>query len=181
MSFAKKSMVAATTSLVALTFAAVAFAQTPPPGPGPGGPGRDAQFMERMKARMEARQAERAKALHDVLRIRADQEGAFQAFNTAMHPARDHKGPRGPRADGQGAPPALETTPQRLDKMAMRLHEREQRMETRITAIKTFYAVLSPEQQRTFDSLPMLRGGEGFGGRGGHGRGGPGGPEGPRA
>ena len=187
MSFAKKSLAAAATSIAALALAAGAIAQTPPPGPGPGGPGRDPQFMQHMKERMEARQAERAKALHDVLRIRADQEGAFQAFTASMHPQHDGKGPRGDRFGGPPAPGAApESTPARLDKIVARMHEREQRMEARITAIKSFYAALSPEQQQTFDSLPVLRGGEGFGGRGGgHGRGGPGGPpggpDGPRA
>jgi hypothetical protein len=176
MSFTRNSLIAAAVCASALGLAASAFAQNQPPGP-TGAPEGAHPFMEHLKERMREHQAERTKALHDVLNIRADQEPAFQAFTAALHPEHDGlKGPHAPRQDGpSAAPPA--TTPERLDRVVARLHEREQRMESRVTAIKTFYAALSPEQQHTFDSLPLLRGGDWRGEDGGpRGHGGWGGP-----
>ncbi|MNY77032.1 hypothetical protein D3C86_2168090 [compost metagenome] len=43
------------------------------------------------------------------------------------------------------------------------------RQETRLAALKTFYAQLTPEQQKTFDEATKRRHGRGHGG--GHGRG----------
>jgi hypothetical protein len=71
----------------------------------------------------------------------------------------------------------------------MRLKERDQRLQARITAIKTFYAALNTDQKHTFDALPMMHDafmerGRGPGGGGprmmqGPDRNGPGGPGGP--
>jgi hypothetical protein len=73
--------------------------------------------------------------------------------------------------------------------MAAKMAERQAAFQARANATRQFYAVLSPEQQRAFDALPMLRIGGEFGGhpggmRGGHspegrGWGGHGAPEGP--
>ena len=54
-----------------------------------------------MRQHMEARRAEHAKALHDILGIQPSQEAAFTAFNAAMTPPeRDHDKNRGDRARG---------------------------------------------------------------------------------
>jgi hypothetical protein len=180
MSFSSKSFIAAAACVAAFGLAAGAFAQDnpPPPAGGPGGPAGAHAFADHMMERMRQHEAERTKALHDVLNIRPDQEAAFQAYTVALHPAHDGaKWRHGPRQGGPGdpaaAPPA--TTPEKLDRLVARLQERQQRMQARVTAIKTFYAVLSPEQQHTFDSLPLLRGGDrnGRGGPEGHGGWGP--------
>jgi hypothetical protein len=177
MSFSSKSFIAAAAGAAALSLAAGAFAQDRPPPGGPDGAAGARAFGDHMKERFEARQAERIKALHDVLSIRTDQESAFQAFTSALHPAHDGKGPHGPGQDAQGGPPAMPaTTPERLDRLVARQQEHQQRIEARVTAIKTFYALLSPEQRHTFDSLVLLRDGEGRGhdeGPGGHGGWGP--------
>ncbi|HVY34330.1 MAG TPA: Spy/CpxP family protein refolding chaperone [Caulobacteraceae bacterium] len=167
MSFVKTRFIAAA-GLAAFGLVASALAQDRPAAP-PGAPSDPHAFAQRWKERFEHHQADRAKALHDVLGIRADQEAAFQAYAAALHPAHDGpKGEHGPRPGGpSAAPPA--TTPERLDRIVARLHEREQRIEARVTAVKTFYAALSTEQRRTFDSLPLLQ----AGGRGGHERWGP--------
>jgi len=167
MSFSRNNLVAAAACTVALGCAAGAFAQdhSAPPG----APGAHA-FADRMKDRIRQHEAERAKALHDVLNIRADQESAFQAYTAALHPAHDGaKGAHGPRQGAQGGPDAAPpaTTPERLDRLVARLQERQQRVEARVTAIKTFYAVLTPDQRRTFDTLPLLRGGDRRGHAGG--------------
>ena len=146
-----KALIACAASAAALCVAAVAVAQdAPAPAQRPG----VAKFQERT----EARQAERARALHDVLGIRPNQEAAVQAFQAAMRPERrDHGQPPAPAA----------TTPERLDRMAARMAERQQAFQRRAEAIKRFYAQLTPEQQKSFDALQTL----GHGGRGhdGHG------------
>jgi hypothetical protein len=61
------------------------------------------------------------------------------------------------------------TTPQRIDRMRQLHAERAAAMDKRGDATKTFYAQLSPPQQKAFDELSLK-----FlarHGRGGHGRG----------
>ncbi len=117
---------------------------------------------------MHDRQEARSKALHAILNLRPDQEAAFQAFQAAMTPPAREPHDRGGQADA-----AEMTTPQRLDRMAERMAKHEAEFQRRAAAIKSFYAVLSPEQQRAFDAMSMLGGGgRGMGrGRMGHGPG----------
>jgi Spy/CpxP family protein refolding chaperone len=98
-------------------------------------------------------QQRRAQFLHDVLNIRQDQEPAFKAFVADLRAA------RGEHKDGADRPveAAPLTTPERLDRMAAwmnrRQAERQAAFQHRAEAIKRFYAVLSPEQKRSFDAL----------------------------
>jgi Spy/CpxP family protein refolding chaperone len=165
----------------ALCLASGAMAQPPSPPPAPGD---DAHPHGDREAWREAHEARRARFLHDVLSIRADQESAFQTFLADMRPpARDHKD----WAEHKDADAAPMTTPERLDRMAamMARHDAEHQaeMQHRVEAVKRFYAVLNPEQKRAFDALHD-RGGMGGPGRHGPGRheGGPddhpGGPDG---
>ena len=121
-----------------------------------------------MKAHFEARRAARAQVLHDALGLRPDQDGAWQAFLAEMKPpegeARRHQ--HMPR---DGAAPL--TTPERLDRMAQRMGERQARFQHHADTVKRFYAALDARQQKTFDALTALRGG-GHGGMGGRGFGG---------
>jgi len=158
MKFAPISVIAA---IASVAFSSVAFAQEPPPmHPGEAHKGWDPAAMH---TRMEARQAERAKALHDALNIKPDQEAAFAAFTAAMHP--DHDG----KPDGKGwshdhDAMAAMTTPERLDHMQQmmdqRIAKRHEAFERRAGATKALYAVLSPEQKHTFDALAELKGRE---------------------
>ena len=54
------------------------------------------------------------------------------------------------------------TTPERLDMMARKMDEHAARMHEHmqqvIGSVKSLYAVLSPEQRRTFDALAMMHG-----------------------
>ena len=68
------------------------------------------------------------------------------------------------------------TTPQRLDKMQALRAERDAAMAKRIEAVKTFYAALTPEQQKVFDTQAHggfhragMKGEHRMGGKGGHG------------
>jgi hypothetical protein len=126
------------------------------------------------RARMEARRAERLKALHDVLAIRPDQESAFQTFADALRPPERPDGAEQGRKPEDRAALANLTTPERLDRMAQRMQERsarhQERFARRAAATKTFYASLDATQRKAFDSLALLRGGNHRGG-GDHGRG----------
>jgi periplasmic protein CpxP/Spy len=153
--------IAATAALVSAAWVAVAQDQAPP---GAGSPPTAEQRAAFMHDRLEAR----AKALQDVLNLRPDQQAAFQAVQAAMTPP-----PRGERHEQRDPSAAPLTTPQRLDRMADRMAKHEAEFHRRADAIKAFYAVLSPEQQRAFDALPMMMAGGhrgmGRGPMGGHG------------
>ncbi len=106
------------------------------------------------------------KAVHDILGITPDQEPAFQAYASALHPPRPAPGaPEHDWPDHKAL--AAMTTPERLDLMAKRMDAREAKMHAHFervaTATKTFYAALTPEQKRIMDSLPELGHGEGHG------------------
>ena len=104
---------------------------------------------QQRQAWMQQRRQQMAQRLQAVLQLRPDQQAAFQAFQAAMAPEPgEHR-----RRDPDAGPL---TTPQRLDMMAQRMAMRDAAFQRRAAAIKTFYAALSPEQQRAFDSLPML-------------------------
>lgn len=178
-------------ALGALALPATVLAEPPaPPAPPPGDTTdhwrRPPMGEEPMAGHARAHEAQRMKALHEVLRIRPDQEGAFQAFVAAMSPAPHPTGPDRGAGEGGHADMAQLTTPQRLDRMAQMMDARMSRMraqfQRRADATKALYAALGPEQQRTLDALPALGGG--MGGELGHGWGGHemghGGPDGGR-
>jgi protein CpxP len=88
--------------------------------------------------------------LHEMLKLTPDQEGAWQTFNTAMQPPRD-------MAQQEQVDWSKLTTPQRADKMLAMVKARAQQMEANVSALKTFYAKLTPEQQKTFDDFHAQR------------------------
>ena len=110
-----------------------------------------------MKAHFEARREARAQLLHDALGLRPDQDGAWQAFLAEMRPPEGDAGRRQHMHD-EGAAPL--TTPERLDRMAKRMGERQARFQHHAEAVKRFYAALDARQQKAFDAITALRGGE---------------------
>ena len=165
--FIRALSAAALASGLALSLAASADAQDAPPPPPGAAAGPDHHWdPAKMQARMAERRQHRQQILHDALGIRGDQEGAWQAFASSTHRPDGQEG-RGMRhRDGEGAGERAElTTPQRLDRMAQRMSERQARFAQRSAAIKTFYAALDSRQQKTFDALVMTR--MGHGGMGG--------------
>lgn len=137
-----------------------ALAQTPPAGP-MGGPGGEQRGMMRHgpmdPAKVQAMVAKHQAALKEKLKITAAQEGAWTAFTSTLQPSADmHQRRMDMRAEMDKL-----TTPERIDKMRSLRAERDARMDKRASATKTFYAALSPEQQKVFDAQTM---------RGGHGR-----------
>jgi protein CpxP len=161
--------------LAAVSVPALALAQGyAPPPPGANAPGPDGQRGPGdFRQRMQAHEAERMAALHSVLRIRADQDSAFQAFVAAMRP-QPRTGERQPGAQGARGDMSQLTTPERLDRMAQMMDQREARrraeFQRRATATKTLYAALDTDQRRVLDALPELTGGHGWGKGGGGGR-----------
>ena len=136
--------------LTAVTFAIAGsvFAQSAPPSPPApdahaghhDAPGDKAKWADKMKERMAKHQAE----LHDKLKITAAQEPAWKTFTDSMTP-----GAMPARPDHQSMEKM--TTPERLEKGLDRAKEHLAQMQTRLSALKTFYAVLTPEQQKIFD------------------------------
>ena len=151
-------LAAASTLAVAQAPASPAAATGPAataPAAGPGAGWRQKQRSER-----HAKHLERLKA---DLKLSPAQEGAWNQFSAAMQPpAPDARGPAS-RADF-----ARLSTPERIDLMQKRADERHARMKQRGDATKAFYAQLTPEQQKSFDSRAQ-RAGRGEGWHGGHG------------
>ena len=89
---------------------------------------------------MAKRQAE----LHDKLRLSPAQESAWKTFADKLQATTPAK--------PEAAPAAAMTAPERADRMVALLQAAQQRAAVRAQAIKEFYAVLSPEQQKIFDT-----------------------------
>ena len=120
-------------------------------------------------AKMQARMDQRHAALKTQLKLTAAQESAWTTF------AASHKPPAGMMKDHQAAMAdvAKLTTPERIDKMkelrAQRMGEMNAAMDKRAESTKTFYAVLTPEQQKVFDTQTMQGRGSHKGMQGGKG------------
>lgn len=159
-------------ALAAVGFAGAAFAQTavqPAAQPAEGRHGhavsveqRAAQEAERQAKRAE-RQAQRAARLRAELKLTAQQEPAFAAFLAAGKPAEQRLARDGAERARLAALPA----PQRLQQRIERQKQRTARMEARLAALNSFYAVLTPEQRQVFDSKALRFGGR-HGGKHGH-------------
>lgn len=141
--------------------------------------GKMAQRMEQMQKRHAEHQAQ----LKTTLKITAAQEPAWNAYVAGTAHT-----PRMGKTAGEDW--SKLTTPQRLDKMQAHKAERDAQMSKRVDAVKTFYAALTPEQQKVFDTQGHsgfhragMKGEHRMGGHGGHhgmrGQGGEPGCEGP--
>ena len=138
------------------------LAQTPPPPPQ--GPGAGAHMSHRdpaqWQAHMAQRRSEREAVLKAELNLTPAQDGAWSQFTAAIRPQPHKHWTQADRAKMR-VEFARMTTPERIDKMHAMRAERAANMAKRANAVKTFYAALSPEQQRVFDaaSLRMMHGG----------------------
>lgn len=113
------------------------------------------------KAKRAEFQAKRVAQLHDELKITPAQENAWNAFVASMKP--QARGARPDRAAQAGL-----SAPQRLAQHIDRQKQRTAMMEQRLGAVNSFYAVLTPEQKKTFDDKAARLQGHG-GKHGGHG------------
>lgn len=98
------------------------------------------KFHEQRAGRVEQHQ----KTLHDALKLTPDQEPAWQNFTRSM------QGPTRSDHPDRDAWSKL-TTPERAEKMLDLAKQRQERMAEHVAALKTFYAVLTPEQKKIFD------------------------------
>lgn len=84
------------------------------------------------------------KKLHAALKLTPEQEGAWKKFTDAKKPM--------PMAESEKNDDWSKlTAPERADKMLERMKAHEKLMTDHIAALKEFYAVLTPEQKKTFD------------------------------
>lgn len=157
-------------SLLAV-FAAAATAQTPPAPPAGGGMGPGAGMMghrhgdgmrgdpAQWRERMQKRMAERQAALKQKLQITSAQEGAWNTWTQSMQPPANMQRPNRDEF-------AKLTTPERIDRMRQLRTQRMAEMDKRADATKAFYAQLTAQQQKVFDS-EGAHFGRGMGHRGG--------------
>ncbi|WP_051971966.1 Spy/CpxP family protein refolding chaperone [Massilia sp. 9096] len=123
---------------------------------------------EQRQAKMAEFAARREAKLHADLGITAGQESAWQSFVAAMKPAANGQRGQFDRAAWTGL-----SAPQRMQKMIDMQKQRTTRMEQQLSALNSFYSVLSPQQKQVFDTESAQLGrhhfGHGQGGHGGHG------------
>ena len=136
--------IAAAAVLAALALPVLAQ-PAPSDAPAAGAPAQQARKPGDLQERHQARMAQRANAFKAQLKLTPEQEPAWTAFMAAMQPAQ-----RTARLD----PADMEkrTTPERIDRMRALRAQQAAEADRRGEATKTFYAALTPEQQKTFDS-----------------------------
>ncbi|MGJ7509351.1 Spy/CpxP family protein refolding chaperone [Variovorax sp. GT1P44] len=158
MTSSRKSLLLATL-LASATFASAgAFAQAQPGVQQPGAQPQAEQRHNREDRaqrfeRVQKQRAERLSALKEKLKLTPAQEGAWSSFASAQQP------PARPAGQARAEFAKL-TTPQRLDRMQARQAERSAMFAKRADATRSFYAALTPEQQKTFDAESMARFGD---------------------
>jgi hypothetical protein len=118
--------------------------------------------------RRQAYMAKHTNALKAQLKLTPAQEPAWAAFTAAMQPA--ERSARLDRLDRKEMEKL--TTPERIDRMRALRAQYAAEADRRGEAVKTFYAALTPAQQKTFDAQAQhMRGKGGYRGDWGHGHG----------
>jgi periplasmic protein CpxP/Spy len=136
--------------VLGFTLLAAPLAQADPPSQPPhaAAQGHDEDDMQQQR---RAHMERLAGLIHDALALRPDQEASWRTFTAAMAPPAGLMMPH----DDEARDHAM-TAPQMLDKMAERMHREQAEFERHASAVRQFYAVLSPTQQRTFDAFMIL-------------------------
>jgi len=101
-------------------------------------------------AKRQERMAKRLGALKQKLQLSGALEGSWNSYVAALKPTRMQRPDR--------AELAKLSTPERIDRMRALRTVRTAEMDKRGDATKTFYAALSPEQQKVFDQETARRG-----------------------
>lgn len=96
-------------------------------------------------AKMQERMAKRLAEMKQKLQLSGAQESAWTAWTASMKPAAFKRPDRGEMEKL--------TTPERIDRMRAMRSARMAEMDKRADATKTFYAALSTEQKKTYDTL----------------------------
>ena len=160
----------AATAVAGAVLAGMAVPTLAQPGPGPAATEQGAsQAQQRPRQRAltpeqrEQYMAQRAEAFKRKLQLTPEQEPAWNSFLQSMKPDADA---RKARLDWQGMDQL--TTPERIDRMQAMQTERQAAMRQRGDATKAFYAQLTPEQQKTFDTATLRHGRHGRASNGHH-------------
>ncbi|MES2296309.1 MAG: Spy/CpxP family protein refolding chaperone [Pseudomonadota bacterium] len=104
---------------------------------------------EKMQAHMAEMFTHRMAMLHDKLKLSAAQEGAWTTYVAAITPA------AGAMQHPDRAAIAAMPAPDRLEHALTATRTHITTMEGHLAALKTFYAVLTPEQKKVFDDNVM--------------------------
>lgn len=150
------------TAAAASIFAALAmpvWAQTPT-APAAGTAVEPAARAPGHHAAHEKHMAEKAQKLQATLQLTEAQQAGWNSYREAIKPV-----PHAKRMDRESF--ARLTTPQRIDLMQQWRAERSAQADRRAQATKTFYATLTPAQQKTFDTETLRH--MGYGKQGFHG------------
>jgi hypothetical protein len=106
-------------------------------------------------------QAPDLSSLHDALHLTAAQEDGWRGYRAAITPD--------PSAEARRRSAAMMmstlTTPRRIDLINAEMNEDFSAMRRQGEAVKSFYATLTPDQQRTFDRQTLQTGGNNGGGQ----------------
>ena len=131
-----------------------ATANATPAGGADGKPRCEAREGQNLQSRMQERRTQHLAALKEKLKLAPGQEAAWNAFTASMQPGMRHAG-----ADRQARRAEIEKlgTVERMDRMTAMAQTRHARMTERAEAIKSFYAQLTPAQQKVFDAEAMPR------------------------
>ena len=105
---------------------------------------------EKQASRMGQRMKERQQKLHESLKLNPEQEKAWVKFQES-HPFLGNAD-RPDRA-------AMEklSAPERAEKMLEHSRKHQEAMSKHVSAMKSFYDTLTPEQKKTFDEHSMMR------------------------
>lgn len=159
MAFQIPRRLAAATVIAAL--ALPALAQQPPAAGAAAAPQGHHQAGERHQRHHHGdraqHRAQRLDALKARLHLTAAQEPAWTAFTTALQPG--ERPARPDRKEWRQLP-----TPERIDRMRALRTQHAAEADRRGEATKAFYAALTPEQQKAFDTPPQRRHGHPHGG-----------------
>lgn len=101
-----------------------------------------------MMAKFSEKMAKRQEALHAKLKLTVAQEPAWKTYVEQSKPPQRDGGMKRPDRDAI----SKLTTPERMELHLAGLQAREAFMTKRLNAVKTFYAVLTPAQQKIFDA-----------------------------
>ncbi|MES2933015.1 MAG: Spy/CpxP family protein refolding chaperone [Pseudomonadota bacterium] len=99
-------------------------------------------------AHRQAHMAKHLAKVHDLLKLNATQESGWASFAAAMSV---NDAPTKPDRAQIRADMEKLSAPERLEKMIGFMQQGEERLSTRLAAMKTFYATLTPEQQKIFN------------------------------
>jgi Spy/CpxP family protein refolding chaperone len=101
-------------------------------------------------AKMGERMKERQQKLHEALKLNPEQEKAWGKYQESHPFAAAGERPERAAMDKM-------TAPERAEKMLEQSRLRQDAMSKHVSALKSFYDTLTPEQKKTFDEHSMMR------------------------